>query len=404
MHVSLLTYAPGDTLETMWGHVALRVRDDRTGVDLVFDWGLIDGRGSLPLAARFLAGKPTSHLSIQAYADMAREYGARSRRFREDRLWLDRRQRARLVRDLVWNAWPEHRVYEYDLLGRNCATQVRDLLDAALAGRIADRLRAIPSGGTWRDHIAATLRRWPLVDLGLDIVLSAEVDRPISAWDELALPGALREGLRTVLASAEAGAPTGSLLGEADYGLPPAGHPPGGRLPVSLVASGVGALAVIGLARTTRAAPQRSRMRILGAGILALGVVSALLGTLMAWAWIATPHTVLHHNASLWLFWPVDWVVAAFGLSLLIKGESWPRGSRRAWWLRRLLQAHLVAAGVFVVLWVGGFLEQVVTPVIVGVVPVAALTFGAAWLAVAGVPAARPGLSPDPAGAMPAGA
>ncbi len=382
--VYLLTYAPGDELQTMWGHVALRVRDDRTGTDLVFDWGLVDARDPVALIAGFLAGKPIYHLSVQTYGDMVRTCAAESRMFRQERLRLDRLENTRLVRRFAWNARPEHRPYLYDMWHRNCATQIRDLLDAAVAGRIADRLWATRGAGTRRELVRSTLRLWPLVALGLDIVLNAEVDRPLSAWEEVFLPEKLREQLRAVPASADAAGTAASLLGESEPLIAAPGRPRFGRSSAYLVASGLGALASAGLAHRTRLTPRRLTVRIVGAGVFGFGFLSALLGTLMALAWIASPHTMLHHNANLWLFWPLDWVVAAFGVSLLVKGEPWPSTSRRGRVLRGLIRAHLLAAGAFVTLWAVGTIHQTVTPMIVWFVSLAGLVYGSAWLALCG--------------------
>ncbi|HSF04161.1 MAG TPA: DUF4105 domain-containing protein [Methylomirabilota bacterium] len=397
VEVYLLTYEPGDELQTMWGHVALRVRDARTGTDLVFDWGLVDAGNPFALIARFLVGTPTYHLSVQAYSDMVRAYAAESRTFRQERLTLDRLESTRLVHRLAWNARPEHRPYPYDMWRRNCVTQIRDLLDEAVAGRIADRLWATRGNGTRRELLRSALRPWPLVARGLDVVLNAEVDRPLSAWEEVFLPEKLREQLRAVPASADAAAPAASLLGESEPLIAAPGRPRLRRSGGYLVASGLGALAIAGLAHATRLTPRRLNVRIVGAGVFGFGFLSALLGTLMVFAWITSPHTLLHHNANLWLFWPLDWVVAAFGVSLLVKGEPWPSTSRRGRVLHGLIRAHLLAAGAFVTLWALGTIHQAVTPVIVGFVSLAGLVYGSAWRALSGVPGGPTDLSRGPA-------
>jgi hypothetical protein len=379
--VYLLTYEPGDELQTMWGHVALRVRDDRTGTDLVFDWGLVDARDPVALIANFLTGKPIYHLSVQTYGEMVRVSAAESRTLRQERLRLDSLENTRLVLRLAWNAQPEHRPYRYDMWHRNCVTQIRDLLDTAVAGRIADRLRATRGNETRRELVRSTLRRWPLIALGLDIILNAEVDRPLSAWEEVFLPERLREQLRAVPASADADGAAAPLLGEAEPLIAAPGRPRFSRSSAYLVASGLGALAIAGLVHMTRLTPRRLTVRIVGAGLLGFGFLSALLGTLMALAWIASPHTWLHHNANLWLFWPLDWVVAAFGVSLLVKGEPWPSTSRRGRMLHGLIWLHFLAASALVTLWAVGTIHQTVTPMIVWVVSLAGLVYGSAWLA-----------------------
>ena len=356
----------------------------------MFDWGLVDVSHPLALGARFLAGRPIYRLSIQAYRDMVRDYAAHSRPIQQERLWLDRRERARLVRRLVEHARPEHRPYRYDPLRRNCVTRIRDVLDEAVAGRIADQL-AVRGHGTLREQILSAVSDWPFIVLGLDIVVNAEVDRPVSLWEELFVPEKLREHLRAVSASLDAAAPAASLLGEAERLLAAPERRGPARFGEYLIVSGLGVLVLAGLAHT-RWAPRRLHVRIVGAGIFGFGLLSALLSTLMAVAWIVSRLSLLHHNANLWLFWPVDWVVAVFGLSLMVTGEPWPSDSRRGRWVRRLVQAHLLGAGVFVILWAGGIIQQAVTPVIVGFVPLAGLIYGSAWLALTGVPsvAGRP--------------
>src|SRR4029453_11507821 len=108
------------------------------------------------------------------------------------RLNLPPPARLQLREFLRWNEQPENRFYHYDYYRDNCSTRVRDALDRALGGRIHEYATTRPTDKTYRFHTRRLTANDPLVYTGLLIGLGQPVDRPISAWEEMFLPLALR--------------------------------------------------------------------------------------------------------------------------------------------------------------------------------------------------------------------
>jgi hypothetical protein len=104
------------------------------------------------------------------------------------------------LRDFLrWNEQPDHRFYHYDYYRDNCSTRVRDALDRVLGGAIKAQTEGLPTGTTYRFHTQRLTTNDPPIFTGLLLALGPGVDRPISAWEEMFLPMALREHARRVV-------------------------------------------------------------------------------------------------------------------------------------------------------------------------------------------------------------
>ena len=81
---------------------------------------------------------------------------------------------------------PENREYRYNFLYDNCTTRARDRIEEAVEGKIIypeqDTVR------TYREIIHQYTAQHPWAELGNDICLGAEADRPISVRDEMFAP------------------------------------------------------------------------------------------------------------------------------------------------------------------------------------------------------------------------
>ncbi|MGH7307868.1 MAG: hypothetical protein ACREK6_04160 [Candidatus Rokuibacteriota bacterium] len=70
----------------MWGHVGLRVREDRTGTDLVFDWGLVEARDSFALPRARKAPSEPDRVVAFAGADVGHPLSGRNAQSVQDPL------------------------------------------------------------------------------------------------------------------------------------------------------------------------------------------------------------------------------------------------------------------------------------------------------------------------------
>ena len=124
IRVSILTCAPGDQLYSMYGHNAIRVRDNAIGTDLVFNYGTFDFN-TPGFAIKFMRGKLPYLLSVARYDDFIYEYTYFQRDVMEQELALSQEQKSGIISFLDENMRPENRAYAYDFFQDNCATRLR---------------------------------------------------------------------------------------------------------------------------------------------------------------------------------------------------------------------------------------------------------------------------------------
>ena len=304
--VWLVTYGPGEIYWQRFGHNAIWIRDARRGLDHTFNFGFFDFAQENFLL-RFLRGRMLYFSAARPATEEFAEYIDDNRSIHVQRLALSDAQTERLTAYLLSEIRPENRDYRYDYYLNNCSTRVRDALDQALGGQLADRSTEQPAAQSWRDHT----RRLTAADfwlyLGLEIVLGAAVDKPISRWDEMFIPGRLAEFVATAEVDAVGGRTalvqeSASLFESTLREPPPA---PRTWWPRYLLAS-LGLVAALGLLS-----------RLVGGGLArALGrawlAAGGLAGLVLLFFWFGTDHAVARFNLSLLVFNPL-WLWPAFG-------------------------------------------------------------------------------------------
>jgi len=300
--VWLLTYGPGEIYWQRFGHNAIWIRDPGLGLDHVFNFGFFDFDQE-NFFLRFLQGRL---LYFSAARPAQREFSSyidENRSIRAQRLKLSPEQSLRLVEYLVDEVQPENRDYLYDYYINNCSTRVRDALDLALDGALAGSFRPVRAGQNWRDHTRRLTAGDFWLYLGLEIVLGARIDQPISRWDEFFIPSELAASLASLEHPGADGLQSlvieDVMLYQSSLQAPPA--VPGNWWSRYLLMSMV-LLAVAWLAcRLGVLTPVR-----LAQGWLAL---SGLAGVIMLVFWFFTDHVAVSQNLNLLVFNPLWWVV-----------------------------------------------------------------------------------------------
>ena len=294
--VYLMTMGPGKAVWERFGHNAIWIHDPVRGTDQAYNYGLFDLRQEKFLV-RFLQGRMWYWMQGFPAQSYVETYRRANRSVWIQELEMTRSAKQELQQFLEWNERPENRFYHYDYYRDNCSTRVRDALDRALGQRIRDYAADRPTGKTYRFHTQRLTANDPLVYTGLLIGLGQPVDREISAWDEMFLPLALREHIRSVTVARPDGREvpvvrSEQTLFESSDPLPPA-RPPF-WLPAYL---GLGVLiggSMIALGVVGR------RGGSVRAGFLSLSLVWTLLvgvlGLLLAGLWALTDHTAAYKN------------------------------------------------------------------------------------------------------------
>ena len=351
----LITVNVGNKVWDNFGHTALRVVDTNNNTDTVFNWGLFDTSGGLlRFSFNFFQGIMNYQLgtsSPQAEFDM---YRGQARSVWQDKVNLNNRQKEILYRRLMWNLQPGNIVYSYRYFDDNCTTRLRDYLDEALGGKISAANLDLTEN-TYRDLVKFHYNSLPPVKLGLDILMNGNIDRRISAWEEMFLPLSLRARLAQLQSDVAVNGEQLPLLSQSMVIMEfpsPSNQPD--PYPISLIVVALPALLLFLFvqkqsmsyfathSRMTLGAPGFSyRILALVAGLMCL--ISGLFGVFMLGGWFFSGHEDLYSNINLLLFWPTDLLGVLVALRWLVAAKPWPTNNNSAPFINYYMFARLIS-------------------------------------------------------------
>lgn len=314
--ISLLTMGPGEHPFTKFGHSAIWVHDAQTERDEVYNYGTF-AFDSPTLLLDSVAGRLPYWLSVQSYQGTLRAYGEAGRSLQASELELTPAQRAALYAALRENERPEHRYYRYDYYRDNCATRIRDVIDAVIGGQIAAQTKPTLASMSFRDHTLRLVADDPLLYAGLDLAVGRQTDLPITFWDEGFLPQKLHEAL------------AGTRIVQAGHELPlirsersllpsklaePRALPPKWSGRYQLVGLGLGAL--FGLLGWAAYSVRAARVA-LGLAYFVVGGSLGLLGCALSYLTFFSAHSAAAANYNVLLVPPWLLVLAASGIGVM---------------------------------------------------------------------------------------
>jgi hypothetical protein len=324
--VTLLTYETGGRVWERFGHNAILIHDAATGSDHHYDYGRFDF-GQAHFFFHFAQGRmwysmgdATDPAGIIAF------YAAEGRKIWAQELDLTPAQRVVLRDFLAWNIRPENAGYAYNYYFDNCSTRIRDALDKAVGGAIR-RSTMRPSGFTWRDETRRLDENNVFLYTGLMALLGEPVDVEMSRWEQMFLPGRVREQLDSVRITGPDGVERPLVKSERILAA-------GGRWPVPgrpsrwtwrYLGLGVilgGLLGALG----------RSSVRGLGVVYLAVAtlweLVAGVVGLIITWLWAFSSHMVAHWNENILLFNVLS-LALAIALPMTVRGKLWAEKAAR---------------------------------------------------------------------------
>jgi hypothetical protein len=294
----LVTYGPGEVYWQRFGHNAIWIRDPARGLDHTFNFGFFDF-AQQDFFLRFLQGRMLYFSAAQPAREEFAAYIDENRSIRAQRIRLSPEQVAVLTGFLLEEVKPENRDYLYDYYRNNCSTRVRDALDLAIGGDLSAASQDVPASQNWRDHTRRLSSSDFWLYLGLELVLGARVDRPISRWDEMFIPEVLADTLADTGSSS--GMPAPLVLEDVmlfESTLPPPPPQPQGWWPryllVSLALAGLGWL----VSRRGGAAPLRALART-------WFVTAGLAGLALLFLWFGTDHAAAGLNLNVLVLNPL---------------------------------------------------------------------------------------------------
>jgi hypothetical protein len=359
-----MTMGPGEEVWERFGHNAIWIHDSIAGTDIAYNYGLFDFHQQ-DFLLRFVQGQMWYWMAGFPAQRYVQTYVRANRSVWLQELDLPPEARLELQRFLAWNERPENRFYHYDYYKDNCSTRVRDVLDRVIDGRIQAATVDVPTGTTYRFHTQRLTANDPPIFTGLLLALGPGVDRPISQWEEMFLPLALREHIRSVRVPGAGGATVPLVKSERTLFISTAPVPPDappGWLPWYLALG----LVLGGLAALLGVLSGRQRAAGVGLAVLLIGwgVVAGFAGTVLAGLWAFTDHVMAYRNENLFQVNPLAWLLVFPGALALLTP---PRAARWAR-LAAIIVATLSVVGFVLQLLPG--LDQVNGPIIALALPV----------------------------------
>lgn len=366
----LITVDVGNHLWDNFGHTALRMVDENSGTDIVFNWGLFDTSvGYMRFGANFVRGIMEYQLGVSPPHWELSRYQGEARTVWQDRLILTNPQKLQLYQRLSWNLRPENIVYNYDYFFDNCTTRVRDFLDEAMDGTLAARSQTLVQN-SFRDEVQSHYANLPLIAMSLDVLMNSRIDRQMTQWEQMFLPASLRQHLNRLGLLAD-----GEILAQF---TPPADGPNpylaviALLIPLILLFLSVRKASIASFSSQpgfTLRAPGLS-YRVLGLIAVAICLFSGVYGSIMVLGWLFSAHLDMHANINLMLFWPTDLLGLVMAMRWTLMGRA-PAVSRgRNQFIMLYMALHVVSAIVYVLMGLIGLSEQDTTSLKVFVVPV----------------------------------
>ena len=189
-NVYLLTCQPGDEIYATFGHSAFYFEDEETGVNDVFNYGIFSFAADNFLY-KFLKGDTWYLLGVQDYDYFLWSYAFRNMGVYAQQLNLTTDEKNKLFLALQHNALPENREYLYNFFYDNCATRLRDMAEQYVDGTIVYPEQA--DTHTYRQVVEMFTGRNTWLKFGIDILVGAPADKPISNHQKMFLPYFLRD-------------------------------------------------------------------------------------------------------------------------------------------------------------------------------------------------------------------
>lgn len=187
--ISLITCHAGPEIYELCGHSAIRVQYPASGIDYAVNYGLFDF-DSPNFVYRFVKGETDYMVGAHPYTAFIDNYARQGRKVVEQELALTPAQAGRLVALLEENLRPENRVYRYNYVLDNCATRCIDIMEKAIGDTITFDPEAVEDteGWSFRDEMRHYHRNYPWYQLGIDLALGSDIDRPISVREKSFAP------------------------------------------------------------------------------------------------------------------------------------------------------------------------------------------------------------------------
>ena len=171
--VSILTVGTADASHSLYGHTALRIKDETKNIDLVYNYGMFDF--STPnFMFKFVKGDLQYYAAAYPYADFEYSYRVENRSIYEQVLNMSVAEKESLINKLDVSLSSDDRYYTYKFIDRNCTTKVIDVVNGVLEGKPIVKKNI--DSKTYRDVLFPYVENHFYQKLGINIIFGHRVD------------------------------------------------------------------------------------------------------------------------------------------------------------------------------------------------------------------------------------
>lgn len=172
--ISIFTCGNGEELYTTFGHTAIRIKDESSQLDVVFNYGQFDFReGNFYL--KFIKGNLQYCIGVASYQDFIYEYQYENREVVEQTLRLTQNQKQQLFDALLASQYsPQESHYTYKFINRNCTTMVVEKINAVLGKPLVNKVddKTI----SYREVLYPEFQNYFWYKLGINVIFGSKVD------------------------------------------------------------------------------------------------------------------------------------------------------------------------------------------------------------------------------------
>lgn len=185
--ISVLTIAPGNSLNDAFGHNAFRIKDSKNNIDVTFDYGRFDFDAP-NFYLNFARGKLNYSIGKGEFYKFYQQYTYYNRSIKEQVLNLSQNEKQSLYKYLLENNKPKNRDYLYEFFFDNCATKIKDVVNITLDNDVNFKEPNSFENATFRTLIQNNLNRNSWGSLGIDLALGSVIDTEATSEEHMFLP------------------------------------------------------------------------------------------------------------------------------------------------------------------------------------------------------------------------
>ena len=187
--VSIFTCGRGNELYTTFGHTAIRIKDEASNLDVVYNYGAFDFNTD-NFYLKFVKGDLQYFITATSYDEFIYEYQMEKREVIEQTLNFSLLQKQELFELLNASLFSEERSYTYKFIDRNCTTMVVEKINKMLGKHLIQKVddKTI----TYRELLYPYFENHFYYKLGINIIFGAKTD---AKAEKLFLPSELMHSL-----------------------------------------------------------------------------------------------------------------------------------------------------------------------------------------------------------------